>query len=101
MKDESFLNFVCDQMSEIKDLRSKRMFSGWGIYSGNKFFAIVSEGTIFFKTNKETSQKYKDFGMKPFAPSRDQVLKNYYEVPADILENREELLIWAEESASI
>lgn len=101
MKDESFLNFVCDQMSDVKNIRSRKMFGGWGIYSGEKFFAIVSDNTLFFKTNKETSQKYIDFGMGPFAPSKDQILKNYYEVPADILENREELLIWAEESSNI
>jgi len=101
MKDESFLDFVCDQMNEVRDLRTRKMFGGWGIYSGEKFFAIVSNNTLFLKTNNETSQKYRDFGMTPFAPSKEQILKNYYEVPADILENMEELLIWAQESAEI
>jgi TfoX/Sxy family transcriptional regulator of competence genes len=30
-----------------------------------------------------------------FAPSEKQVLKNYREVPVDILENAEELVAWA------
>jgi hypothetical protein len=30
-----------------------------------------------------------------FAPSEKQVLKNYREVPVDILEDSERLLLWA------
>ncbi len=98
MKDEFFIDFVCDQLSEIKNLQTRKMFGGWGIYSGEKFFAIVSDGSVFFKTDAKTSERYKKMGMKPFAPSKKQILKNYYEVPTDILEDREKLFIWADES---
>jgi len=36
--------------------------------------------------------------MKPFCPSDKQTLKNYYEVPPDILENGEELIVWARDA---
>jgi DNA transformation protein and related proteins len=34
--------------------------------------------------------------MKPFRPNPKQTLKTYYEVPADILEDRELLARWAD-----
>lgn len=33
--------------------------------------------------------------MKPFAPNAKQTLKNYYEVPVDIVESAEHLVEWA------
>ena len=38
--------------------------------------------------------------MKPFRPSEKQTLKNYYEVPADVIEDRSELASWASKAAS-
>lgn len=70
------------------------MFSGYGLYRDEQFFGIVSEGCVYFKTNGKTRKKYEERGMQPFAPSATQILKNYYELPPDILEDREELARW-------
>jgi DNA transformation protein len=36
--------------------------------------------------------------MKPFKPSAKQTLKNYYEVPAEVVEDADELMLWSEEA---
>ncbi len=38
--------------------------------------------------------------MGPFAPGGEQVLKSYYEVPEEIVEDDEELASWAREAAA-
>jgi TfoX/Sxy family transcriptional regulator of competence genes len=38
--------------------------------------------------------------MGPFAPGREPVLKTYYEVPEEIVEDDEELPSWAREAAA-
>jgi len=38
--------------------------------------------------------------MKPFRPNAKQILKTYYEVPVDIIEDAEELTAWAGTAAS-
>ncbi|MEW6248677.1 MAG: hypothetical protein AB1555_18485 [Nitrospirota bacterium] len=38
--------------------------------------------------------------MKPFRPNKQQTLKNYYQVPVDVLEDAERLAEWGEVSAS-
>jgi DNA transformation protein and related proteins len=44
---------------------------------------------------------YEQYGMKPFRPSDKQTLKNYYEIPPDILENEDDLICWARQAAQI
>jgi DNA transformation protein len=38
--------------------------------------------------------------MKPFHPNAKQTLKNYYEVPVDVLEDGEQLTTWAARAGS-
>ena len=85
---------MLEQLRDVPDVHCRRMFSGYGLYRGERFFGIVSEGRVYFKTNEKTRKQYEDRGMQPFAPSQKQILKNYFEVPPDILEDREELARW-------
>jgi DNA transformation protein len=38
--------------------------------------------------------------MKPFRPNAKQILKSFYEVPIDVLEDAEQLVAWGQESAT-
>ena len=100
-KDDSFVAFVLDQLSSLGGVRSRGMFGGHGIYSGGTFFALVAVGRLYFKTNESTRRRYLDAGMAPFAPKPDQVLKNYYEVPVDVMEDDGELTEWAREAIDV
>jgi DNA transformation protein and related proteins len=94
MKD-SFADFVLDQLESLRDVECRPMFGGYGIYQNETFFGIVFKGKLFFKTDEKSAVFYRHRGMKPFRPNARQTLKNYYEVPADILEDRDELAEWA------
>ena len=96
-----FLEFVCDQLYSIEGLRSRSMFGGHGIYSGDVFFAIVADGRLYFKTDEPTSHRYLKAGMEPFEPNPGQILKNYYEVPVDVIEDDVSLSEWAGASIAI
>jgi len=101
MKTDSFKDFILDQLRGLGELSARSMFSSWGLYSNGKFFGLVSGGRLYFKTNINTRGKYEQEGMKPFAPNRKQVLKNYYEVPVGVIESPEELIEWAREAAGL
>ena len=75
------------------------MFGGHGLYSGGVFFGILSDGRLYFKTNPDTLQDYLTFHAAVFAPSEKQILKNYREVPVDILEDAVQLTTWARKAA--
>lgn len=96
MANYSFLDFVLEQLATLEGLRSKRMFGGFGLYSGESFFGIVFDGRLYFKTHPETLSDYLKYQAEVFAPSEKQVLRNYREVPVEILEDAANLVIWAQ-----
>ena len=97
---DSFRDFVLEQLTALPGLRCKRMFGGYGLYAGEVFFGIVFDGRLYFKTHPGTLAEYLEHHAAVFAPSEKQVLKNYREVPVDILEDSERLSLWARKAAS-
>ena len=93
-KDESFKDFILDQLSEIDSVEARRMFGGYGLYQDDTFFGIVHRGKLFFKVDDDTVGEYRKRKMKPFRPNGKQTLKSYYQVPADVIEDAEELRQW-------
>ena len=97
MPDASFKDFVLDQLSALPDVRAKAMFGAHGLYQNEHFFAILDEGRLFFKTDAPSQADYVARGMGPFTyESKGRTLTmSYHEVPPDVLENPQELVVWA------
>jgi len=93
--DESFKDFVLDQLPTLAGVEARRMFGGFGLYRDEIFFGIVHRGRLYFKTDDSTVGSYRKHKMKPFRPNPKQTLKSYYCVPVEIIEDRDELCIWA------
>ena len=96
---DSFVAYVLDQLKEVEGLGCRAMFGGHGLYRGPTFFGIVFEGRLYLKTDDSTVGQYTRRGMRPFRPNDRQLLKTYYEVPADVLDDRRRLTEWAEVAA--
>ena len=98
MPDESFKEFVLDQLSALPELRAKAMFGAHGLYQGADFFGILDEGRLFFKTDAQSQMDYTARGMGPFTyEMKGRVMTmGYHEVPPDVLENAPELVAWGE-----
>lgn len=94
-KDESFKDFVLDQLQDLDGVEARRMFGGFGLYRDETFFAIVHQGRLYFKIDDATVDEYRKRKMKPFQPNARQMLKSYYQVPADIIEDMDRLREWA------
>ena len=96
MKDDSFKDFVLDQLRGLEDVEARRMFGGYGLYQDEIFFGIIEKGRLYFKVDEVTVTRYRKHRMKPFRPNAKQTLKSYYQVPVEILEDADELRKWAE-----
>ena len=99
MKSDSFKEFVLEQLDAVGDLESRYMFGDWGLYSGDVFFGIIADGRLYFKTDAASRSQYLKAGMKPFSPNAKQTLVTYYQVPVDIIEDRDALTAWAKRAA--
>lgn len=97
MPDESFKEFVLDQLAALPEVRAKAMFGGHGLYQADRFFGILMDGRLYFKTDEQTRTAYVERHMGPFIyeKARRTLTLHYFEVPPDILENRDDLVVWA------
>ncbi|OGR82732.1 MAG: hypothetical protein A2636_05300 [Elusimicrobia bacterium RIFCSPHIGHO2_01_FULL_64_10] len=98
MPASSFKDFVMDQLRGLDGLNGLPMFGGTGLYSREKFFAIIYRDRLYFKTHAGNRPAYVRLGMKPFSPRPGQTLKSYYEVPAEVLEEPARLRRWARQA---
>ena len=94
-KDDSFKDFVLDQLNVLVDVEARRMFGGYGLYQDETFFGIIHKGRLYFKIDESTVGEYRKRKMKPFRPNARQTLKSYYQVPVEIIEDADKLSEWA------
>ncbi|HEY2917933.1 MAG TPA: TfoX/Sxy family protein, partial [Candidatus Binatia bacterium] len=59
MKDDSFKDFVLDQLLELDDVEARRMFGGYGLYRDEIFFGIIHKGRLYFKIDDSTVGEYR------------------------------------------
>ena len=97
-KESGFQQFVLDQLRGMPGVTCRAMFGGYGLYQNGLFFGIIHKSRLYFKIHNWTKENYVRQEMKPFRPHRSQTLKNYYEVPADIIEDPEDLIKWAKDA---
>ena len=98
----NYLQYVLEQLDGLGQVTSRRMFSGVGLYCDRFFFGLIAKDVLYFKVDDSSRSDYESRGMGGFRPyaNRPDVSMTYFEVPADILEDRESLVSWAQRSVT-
>ena len=99
----TFRSFVIEQLARTTPgIRARSMFGGVGIYASQLFFALLDDDTVYFKVDDATRPQFVERGMAPFRPyGEDGEVMQYYEVPADVLEDPETLGAWVEAAIAV
>jgi DNA transformation protein and related proteins len=102
MVSSSFERFVVDQLGELGEVTSRRMFGGAGLYCDSVFFGLIAGDVLYLKVDDETRCEYEAAGMQPFRPyqGRPTTMK-YYSVPVDVRESAPELVAWASKALTV
>jgi DNA transformation protein len=91
-----YVSYVLEQLEGAGAVRARRMFGGVGLYLDALFFALIADDVLYFKVDDSNRSDYEEAGMGPFRPFADKpTVMQYYEVPPEVLENRESLREWA------
>src|SRR5690349_182262 len=100
---ESFRAFVLDQLSRVATrVRSRSMFGGVGIYSGDLFFALIAGDTLYLKVDDTNRADFESRGLGPFRPFGDDgETMQYYQLDEGILEDVNELRAWVDKSIDV
>jgi len=100
---DGFVEFVLEQLDSVGPITSKRMFGGVGLYAGDLFFALIAGDVLYLKADVSTRGELEAAGARPFEPypDRGSGTMQYYSVPAAILEDGDELVVWAKKAVAV
>ena len=97
-----FVKYILDILSDLGDARSRAMFGGYGIYHNGVMIGLIASGVFYLKVDDGNRSTFEAKGSKPFTYRRKGQKKavgmSYWEVPADVLENREALCQWTRDA---
>lgn len=93
---DGFRDFALEQLGRVAPaIRSRRMFGGIGVYSRDRFFAIMDDDVVYLKADPVTRPEFEAAGMSPFQPfGEGGETMSYYALDADVLEDAEALDPW-------
>jgi DNA transformation protein len=98
-----YLEYVLEQLAGLGSVSARRMFGGVGLYSGESFFGLIDDDVLFLRADDVNRPEFVARGMPPFQPFKDkpEFSMSYYQAPADVLEDAEELVRWARASVAV
>lgn len=97
---------VGDVLGHMEGITAKRMFGGYGLYLDGFIFAIItSDVDVYFKVDDTNRAAYEAVGSEPFVytghKNKKPTTMPYWIVSEVVLEDRERVTQWVEDSAEI
>ena len=98
-----YREFVLEQLRRVApSVTHRSMFGGVGVYSEGFFFALMDDDTTYLKVDDSNRGDFEAAGMGPFSPFGDPAMvMQYYELPADLLEDADALRPWVHKAIDV
>lgn len=98
----SFKSFVVEQLGGERLIQARSMFGGIGLRMGELFFGLIDDDTLYFKVDDTTRPDYERLGSRAFDPFKNgQVMRGYYEVPGEVIDDRDLLVEWRDGAVGV
>ena len=100
----SYVAYVMDQLAQALPVTSRRMFGGVGVYCDGLFFGLIAADVFYLKVDDSNRADYLAQGCAAFQPRAndpDAYSMSYFAVPAEVLEDVDELKMWVRKSVGI
>ena len=99
---DSYREYVLEQLGRVRPVTWRKMFGGVGVYADDRFFALLDNDTLYFKTGATNRADFEGRGMPPFQPFGPGTKPmDYHELPGDVLENVAELPEWIAKAVAV
>lgn len=95
--------FILDLLAPLAP-QPRRMFSGVGLFHRSVMFGLLAREAFYLRVDERTRVKFEDAGSGPFTydrAGRTVRLAAYYEVPEGLLDQPEQLLVWARDAIAV
>ena len=95
--------YVVEMMQSIGPVQHKFMFGGYGLFLDGLMFGLITDNTLYLKTNKNTEHLFKNKGLEAFTyqMKNKAVRLPYFQAPEEILEEHHAMNEWANRAYSI
>ena len=94
---------MLDVFADIPGITCKSMFGGFSFYKDGVIFGCLAD-VLYFKVDDVNRPQYEAMGSKPFVYEHVNTKRiatmPYYELPESILEDRDQLKLWIDESVA-
>lgn len=99
---DEFLDYIVDQLSAWNKVVVRKMFGGAGLFFEGRMFGLVAGDTAYLKADESSRAAFEQSGSAPFRPYPGKPMTmSYWEIPAEVLEDRAALAEWAEISLAV
>jgi DNA transformation protein len=93
-------DFLIELFSDFGPVTLRRMFSGYGISADGTNFALALRAGVYFRVDEATIPQFEAEGSKPFqyqqrSTGKVVTVNSYWELPARLFDDQEELAGWA------
>lgn len=98
---------IAEMFSAYGAIQSKRMFSGFGLYSEGVCFCLVLRGgEFYFKADETTAPRFEAEGCKPFSYSQRRSGKvvtvlSFWQMPERLYDDPDELADWTRQAVVV
>ena len=92
-------NELAERLAPWASVTTKSLFGAISLYRGDHVFAMVWKGAVYFKVDDDTRKVFEAAGSHELeyqSQGKAQALKSYMEAPAEVMEDDEVLVQWAE-----
>jgi len=103
-KSSPLLDYLVDHLASLGDARGRAMFGGFGVYLDGYIIGIIAFDTFYLKADETNRRAFEAAGSQPFTYRQGKhtaTITAYWECPADVLEEPEQLRSWAATSLSV
>jgi len=94
-------DFLVDLFADFGPVTIRPMFSGFGISVDGVNFALSLRAGLYFRADEQTIPRFEAEGSKPFqyqTSKRSVTVASYWQLPARLFDDTEELSTWAREA---
>ena len=93
-------DFLIDLFADFGPVTIRRMFSGFGISADGINFGLALRGGLYLRADDQSIPRFEAEGSKPFQYQQRSTAKvvtvnSYWELPARLFDDQEELAGWA------
>lgn len=99
--DESFVEFVREQLAPLGHLTMRRMFGATGVFCDGVMFGIITEDSLYVRVDDQSREFFAEAAAFPplnYEKQGRRIDLSFWRAPERLLDEPEELVRWAREA---